>query len=115
MLKLVGTMNSAMGDKALPSETLNVVFDKFWGDFKDKFDSALKSYAGGASSRIPQRTTEDMIQEVLELARSIQVHLRAGRSKVESSILEGYVQSLGLTQSDYYGDSAEKAERRRQL
>jgi len=94
MFKLVETINSALAEKALPRETLDVVFDKFWSDFKDKVDSALASSAGSASSRAPRRSAEDKVEEILETVRSIHMHLQArGPNRVGSAILDDYAGS----------------------
>lgn len=70
MLKLMKSINATMGEKALPEDILEMTFNQFWGSFKAKFEAAIKNYK--PPKQVHQRPLEDMIEEVLEICRSIQ-------------------------------------------
>ena len=56
-------------------------------------ETALKASAGELP-RIPQPTTEDKVEEILESVRSIKAHLLGGR-RVGGSMLDEEANSLG--------------------
>lgn len=69
--KLIRAINCAMGSSALPEERLDRVFDKWWPELDGYLASILKS------SQIieSKRSDEDMIKEILEIARDQQMNL----------------------------------------
>lgn len=62
--KLVRTINKAVSDKPVPEVDLDYLFDLVWPDL----ESTLKTLP---SSRVatPKRSTDDMVAELLEIAR----------------------------------------------
>ncbi len=63
--KLVGTLNKGLGAQALSDNKLNMSFDIWW----EKLESQLAQISAGVNTNQPKRGLEDMVQEVLSLAR----------------------------------------------
>jgi hypothetical protein len=66
-LKLVHTINSAVGDEPLPKERVNALFDRLWPEFEEK----LKSIPKSDTIVEPKRTLEDMVEEILATVRTL--------------------------------------------
>jgi hypothetical protein len=66
---LIKTINKALGNNALPENTLDKLFNKWWPDL----DKDLKNISLDNSSveSKPQRSDSDLLAEVLELVRGI--------------------------------------------
>lgn len=65
--RLIQTINQALEEQALNESVLNDTFDLNWA----RFDQTLGSLPTGDEKREPPRKMEDMVEETLELVRSI--------------------------------------------
>jgi hypothetical protein len=63
--KLIVTLNKAMNDKALPEGKLTQAFELWWPHLEKK----LKSIPETGSMKLPARSQEEMIEEVLDIVR----------------------------------------------
>jgi len=70
MLKLVKTINSFGGDKALSDERLVKTLDRWWTEFEVPFADILENYK--PTTPAPQRPLPEIAQEILDITRSIQ-------------------------------------------
>jgi len=77
MLKLMKTINT-QGDEKLPDERVEKAFDRWWNDFDEKFASIVKELKPTKTAK--KRPVEEMVAEILELARSIQANVQQERS-----------------------------------
>jgi hypothetical protein len=59
--KLLHTINKALEGRALQTEQLNTIFNKWWPDLDDRLKAIPPIQAPG-----PQRTERDLLEEVLE-------------------------------------------------
>ena len=90
--KLVKSINSALGERHLEVTLLDRVFDKWWDDFQERYLKPWK--LPGPPDPSQKRSTEDILEEVLSLCRSMSnaivkqaVPTLAGR---EENPLEGF-------------------------
>ena len=67
-LSLVQTINRALEERALPSNRIHRLFERFWPDLEKVLDSLP---ASGNIEERPQRTPEDILEEILLLVRKI--------------------------------------------
>jgi hypothetical protein len=65
-LKLVRTINKALGDQARSTEQLDKAFQKWWPELQ----RALESVPGPSLPLKPLRSDRDLLEEVLDLTRS---------------------------------------------
>jgi hypothetical protein len=65
--KLIQTINSALSDRKLEKEVLNVQFEKYWPDL-EKVLQTLPPVKGGEK---PKRKVEDMVGEILDTVRGL--------------------------------------------
>jgi hypothetical protein len=70
--KLLQTINKALDAPSVPENRLKALFDKMWPDLEDEL-SALPKSAGTAP---PRRSTDEMVEEVLELSRGMASEIR---------------------------------------
>jgi hypothetical protein len=70
MRKVIFTINRQGGEKSPPEERVQKAFEKWWNDFETKLIEITAAQNGDRAPK--QRTTEDMIQEMLEIVRSLQ-------------------------------------------
>lgn len=63
--KLLATINSALGERALASSHLNEAFDVWWPRLEQK----LQSIPAQRDTPNPQRPEREILEEILELAR----------------------------------------------
>ena len=69
MLKLLKTINAQKGEGKLTEERLQRSFSQWWGGFETDFKKVLSARS---TAPLPKpRTTDEMVLEVLDLARSI--------------------------------------------
>jgi hypothetical protein len=69
VLKLIKTINLALGDIALDTQVLESVFEKWWPDLELKIGNILESM--GSKQVKELRTDREILDEVLELTRKI--------------------------------------------
>jgi hypothetical protein len=81
--KLLGTINKAVREEPLSENDLNYLLDRTWADL----EQALLNLPEVATAP-PERTSEDMLEELLELARA-----DANRRK-ESAWIDQYIPEL---------------------
>lgn len=87
LLKLIRTINSENDEKVLPEERLEKAFLRWWDDFDSKFNEIMKNYK--PKKQIHQKSTEDMVEEILETTRSIQRHLQKPYPFIEHNLIKG--------------------------
>jgi hypothetical protein len=66
VLKLLKTLNGALGDSALPETHIDEVFDVWW----PKLESLLKKLPVEESSANPHRPDRELLEEILALVRN---------------------------------------------
>ncbi|HEY2912415.1 MAG TPA: toll/interleukin-1 receptor domain-containing protein [Candidatus Angelobacter sp.] len=66
VLKLLKTLNGALGDSALPETHIDEVFDVWW----PKLESLLKKLPVEESSANPHRPDRELLEEILSLVRN---------------------------------------------
>jgi hypothetical protein len=66
VLKLLKTLNSALGDNALPETHIDEAFDVWW----PKLEVQLKNVPLEDSHVIPHRSERDLLEEVLSIVRN---------------------------------------------
>ena len=114
LLKLIRTINAENDEKALPEERLEKAFLRWWDDFDSKFNEIMKNYK--PKKIVHQKSTEDMIEEILETTRSIQRTLQKSSSISSSSPISfrsqyGLTKSLGVLKLlDELGKESQKVE-----
>jgi hypothetical protein len=74
MLKLIKTINAQLVEKRLPDDRVEKSFDVWWGGFEKKFAAIVKDFKPSEKAKVP--APEEMIAEILELARSIQAKVQ---------------------------------------
>lgn len=65
--ELVHTINKGLGPSALKEGTLDQVFEKWWPDLEQRLGAI---HVSSAAASIPKRTDRQILEEILELARS---------------------------------------------
>jgi TIR domain len=78
MTKLVKTINGQNGDKALSEEKIEKAVDRWWDEFAAGFAAIQKEHQ--AKRETHRRGLEGMVEEILEITRSLQ------RSSQEESL-----------------------------
>ena len=66
-LRLLWTINKALGESALPEKTLRKAFELCWPSLKEELSSITPPLEPG----LPQRTDRELIEETLSLIRSL--------------------------------------------
>jgi hypothetical protein len=74
LLQLLKTLNTALGDGALPDSHIDEAFEVWWPKLHDQF---TKLPADG-STNLPSRTERDLLEEILQLVRNQSRNLAAG-------------------------------------
>lgn len=82
MRKLVRMINSRMSENKLEEKILDTVFDTYWNQFEAKFDEIIRHSPDSPSE--PERSSDDMLTEVLEATRTFSKRL----SSLESGLRE---------------------------
>lgn len=75
--KLIETMNNALGDKGLSSDTLNKSFEKWWGELESQLNQ-LPAVEGGVKN---ERDERDILEEILALVREPRVATSRGENR----------------------------------
>jgi hypothetical protein len=84
--KLIGVINSRLGENKLPSKTLDVVFEKWYPDLEVRVNEIL----GDVSERdTPIRSDREILEEILQLSR-----VASRRPNQSTSIAPGAVTEL---------------------
>src|SRR5260221_1650830 len=66
VLKLIKTLNSALGDSALGTEHIEKAFEVWW----PKLDTQLQNLPSEEAKSHPQRSERDLLEEILGLVRN---------------------------------------------
>lgn len=69
MLRLMRSINSACGEGSIPDQLLSELFDNFWPRLAEVFDRAAKLLEEVPSEESRPRAPDEMLEELLELAR----------------------------------------------
>ena len=85
--KLLHSINRAMADKALLPEKLDITFERWWPDLDEKF----KQISSTVESQMTIRKDRELIEEILELARSLSRHIIPGKPELMDE--EGFLRS----------------------
>lgn len=67
--KLIGVINSRLGDHKLSPKTLDTVFEKWWPDLERRVSEIMSAGASSGPQK-PVRTDRELIEEILVLTRS---------------------------------------------
>jgi hypothetical protein len=84
--KLVKTLNDCLADKGLSQAALDKAFDMWWPSFEEEFGAILMKYK--IASTTPPRKPEEIQEEILSLARTINnriAGLESGFSRLDGS------------------------------
>jgi hypothetical protein len=73
--ELTRTINACLVDKALDERILRQVFDTYWPQFEDSFNSALDN--NPPQEVVPPRTEQDILTEILNNTRTLNQRVRA--------------------------------------
>jgi hypothetical protein len=73
--KLLHSINQALAENALSTEKLDKTFERWWPDLNVKFEEILKM----KDMPIPMRSEVEMIEEILEIARSLSRSVVSGK------------------------------------
>ncbi len=120
MWKLVQTLNSRLGDRALKDSALANAFKQYWPEFETKFELILSETHEVKTSEA--RSPEGYLEEILNTSRRIErmivpsIHssgLREPENDVQNFYLERIVPHEGssLTMTDLYEDYCEWCDR----
>ena len=74
VLKLVKTINGERKEQALPGAQLLKAFDLWWPKFEEPFNEILTYHK--PKEEVEKRSRDDILEEILELSRSIQRSLQ---------------------------------------
>jgi hypothetical protein len=80
-LKLVKTINGARGGEPLQDDKLLKSFNRCWSEFEEPFNEILANHK--PKEEVEKRSRDDILEEILELSRSIQRSLQEQRSVEE--------------------------------
>lgn len=90
MHKMLGVINSKLGDRKLSQKTLDTVFDKWWPDLDVKVREILSS---AVEPKGPVRSDRELIEEILQISRAAQ--RRSSRPSISPAaiqdLLENYI------------------------
>lgn len=85
MSRLLGVINSRLGENKLPQKTLDLVFEKWWPDLEQRINSILETVALPEG---PLRSDRELLEEILQLSR------HASKSSGRTFIAAGAIQEL---------------------
>lgn len=85
MSRLLGVINSRLGENKLPQKTLDLVFEKWWPDLEQRINSILETVALPEG---PLRSDRELLEEILQLTR------HTSKSSDRSHIAAGAIQEL---------------------
>jgi hypothetical protein len=80
--RLLSSINNALGDNALSDDRFTKLFDRFWPDLKNVLDQVTTETSSSTPSTRPP---DDMLKELLELARDQSRMLRDLPSSLRTS------------------------------
>lgn len=100
-LKLMQTINTALGDDALKDNDLVAAFDKWW----DELNTELTKVPAYKWESKPQRDQQDMVEEILALVREVRRSVAVLSASV-SVPRTGFASLLGGGPSDVGGGTA---------
>ena len=83
--RLLGVINSQIGENKLPQKTLDTVFEKWWPDLEEKINQIL---ADAGEPEEPVRSDRELLEEILQLSRVV------SRSSIRSSPALPAIQDL---------------------
>ncbi len=90
-LKLLKTMNSALGDKQLEESVLNDALEKYWPDL----EKVLKNLPGVKGEEKPKREVKDMVEEILNTVRGLAFMMQKREEIVPSVLSESLSELIG--------------------
>jgi len=89
--RLIGVINSRLGENKLPQKTLDTVFEKWWPDLEEKINEILSNI--GAPD-LPIRSDRELLEEILQLSTSNSRRLQRPNNIAPNAIeelLENYI------------------------
>lgn len=102
--KLMNTINDSGGDQKLTKETFDSVFDMWWPNLQEKISAILSKDSSNDDSEL--RDDRDILEEVLNLTRSLNQRSRTGSDRVSKKAIthmmelsKGFIQE-GIAYSD---------------
>jgi TIR domain len=91
--KLLGTINAATVASTLREADLDAVFEKWWPDLESEVNS-IQKLARRSSRREPVRTERELIEEILEIVRTIVTQQHASHDTSRASLQEAALDYL---------------------
>lgn len=108
--KLLKTINEQLNDKGLSEPQLNKTFEKWWSDLDGSIQEALMKDRGKGVASKPKRDSQDILEELLGLTRTIaqgfnQGIVRPFEMPYEESrkLFDEFLKTLGMTREDVLG------------
>jgi hypothetical protein len=95
LLKLVKTLNNALGEKAVKEAQIEKAFDLVWQELSERLD---RLPSDGSAER-PRRAEYDMLEELVDLARSKSASDAALLAQAEGRVTELTVRLAGAERS----------------
>ena len=83
MIELVRTLNSSLGNNGLDPRVLDQVFDTYWPQFEEEFDSIIENTQPQDKAQSKPRPQGDMLAEILENTRTLSHKMRGLEREVE--------------------------------
>jgi len=74
VLKLLTTLNRALGENQLPEQVLERVFRANWSEFEQRFQEILNTTVDSAPPP-ERRSTDDLLEEILTITRNMSTRL----------------------------------------
>jgi hypothetical protein len=99
--KLLTTINTQLGQQALPQHILEKVFNKNWDDFEERFE-IISAMPSPEITQNTQRQSDDILREVLNTVR--------GFDKRMQRLEQGNPFSEGITQMDKWVQELDELE-----
>jgi len=90
MKSLLATINKELGEKALDSRIIDQVFETYWPQFESKF-SDIVSNAPIVTTTKPQRSSDEILTEILYTTRTLDKRIRSLEQNKRSSFGPNYI------------------------
>jgi hypothetical protein len=107
--RLVGNINDLLGDKRIPSDTLDKVFEKFWPDLLTAVEKHTTQAKEPTKATVAKREQSEVLEELVSIVRDLQRRPHPGSAS--GATLTSISQRLISTFSQITGDIADDIDR----
>ena len=113
MLKLLRTLNMCLAEDTLPDKSLEEAFDVWWPKLQEAVSILLKATPKDSQSR--PRTEREILEEVLETVRQIQMVAKSTSDRPTRDIVDtlknvvGHLRSIILLEDDLVSETIYRA------